>query len=118
MAQDDTIQDIIERIQQARDRCQNAADQQGVHDADQAIGDLRDLGPAALPTAHDIEDYFNERLSTRETGTKAPQDPVQAEDEPVPIRRPGVDRTGVDRTMFNRTQDVGSASIDNYSDDS
>jgi hypothetical protein len=65
MAEDDTIQNIIDRLEGARDRLQNAGDEQGVRDADQALGDLRGLGSNALPTARDIEDYFNERASIR-----------------------------------------------------
>ncbi len=65
MAQDETIQNIIERMQNARDRCQNAGDHQGVMDATQAILDLQSLRATALPTARDIEDYFNQRISGR-----------------------------------------------------
>jgi hypothetical protein len=65
MPQDDTLQDIIERIAAARDRAQNASDEQGVRDADQALGDLHGLDSSALPTARDIEEYFNQRGSMR-----------------------------------------------------
>jgi len=65
MAQDDTLQDIIDRIQSARDRFQNASDDQGVRDADQALSDLRGLDGSALPTARDVEEYFNERAAIR-----------------------------------------------------
>jgi hypothetical protein len=67
----DTIQEIIDRIESARDRCLNAADDKGVLDAEQALVDLHGLDPAALPTAHDIEDYFNQRAGARVTKTKA-----------------------------------------------
>ena len=70
MAQDDTIQDIIDRIESARDRFQNASDDQGVRDADQALSDLRGLDGAALPTARDVEEYFNERAAIRVKKTK------------------------------------------------
>ena len=72
MAQNDTIQDIIDRIESARDRCLNAADDKGVLDAEQALADLRGLDPSALPTALDIEDYFNQRAGSRGVKAKAP----------------------------------------------
>jgi hypothetical protein len=70
MAQDDTIQDIIDRIQSARDRFQNASDDQGVRDADQALSDLRGLDGAVMPTARDVEEYFNERAAIRVRKTR------------------------------------------------
>ena len=80
MAQDDTIQDIIDRIQSARDRFQNASDEQGVHDADQALSDLRGLDSNAMPTAQDIEEYFNDRAAIRVKKAKEPQKPVRDDD--------------------------------------
>jgi hypothetical protein len=65
MAQDETIQDIIDRIQGARDRFQNAGDEQSARDAEQALSDLRGLDANALPTAQDVEEYFNERAAIR-----------------------------------------------------
>jgi hypothetical protein len=65
MAQDETLQDIIDRIQGARDRLQNAGDDKGVLDAEQALSDLRGLDAKALPTAQDVEEYFNERAAIR-----------------------------------------------------
>ena len=73
MPNQDTIQDIIERIEAARDRCQNASDPEGVQDSNQALADLRSLGPDAMPTARDVEDYFLERVSARSRGAKVPQ---------------------------------------------
>jgi hypothetical protein len=70
MAQDETMQDIIDRIQRTRDRFQNASDDQGVRDADQALSDLRGLDGSALPTARDVEEYFNERAAIRIKKTK------------------------------------------------
>jgi hypothetical protein len=93
MPQDNTIQDIIGRLEQARDRCQNAGDDQGVQDAEQSIADLQRLDPSALPTARDIEDYFNERMATRETGSKGPRGAVPGIHEPSPIRGAGIGRT-------------------------
>jgi hypothetical protein len=75
----DTIQEIIDRIESARDRCLNAADDKGVLDAEQALVDLHGLDPAALPTAHDIEDYFNQRAGARVTKTNAPPATGEAE---------------------------------------
>ena len=80
MAQDDTIRDIIDRIQSARDRFQNASDDQGVRDADQALSDLRGLGSGAMPTAQDIEEYFNDRAAIRVKKAKEPQKPVRDDD--------------------------------------
>jgi hypothetical protein len=71
MPQDDSIQDIIDRIGSARDRFQNAGDDQGVRDADQALSDLKGLDGNAMPTALDVEEYFNERAAIR---VKKPKD--------------------------------------------
>jgi hypothetical protein len=75
MAQDDTIQNIIERIESARDRFQNAADDHGVVEANQALVDLRSLRSSALPAAHEIEEYFNQRASIHATKTKGSRVP-------------------------------------------
>ncbi len=68
------MQDIIDRIQSARDRFQNASDDQGVRDADQALSDLRGLDSGALPTAYDVEEYFNERAAIRVKKKTTPAD--------------------------------------------
>jgi hypothetical protein len=72
MAQDDTIQDIIDRISSARDRFVNAGDDKGVLDAEQALSDLKNLDPGQLPTAHDVEEYFNGRAAIRVNNAKGP----------------------------------------------
>ena len=61
----DTIQDIVERIESALDRFRNAGDNQGVLDAECAIGDLRSLRVSAIPAALEIEAYFNKRIAAR-----------------------------------------------------
>jgi hypothetical protein len=76
MAQEETIEDIIDRIQRARDRCVNASDAQGIQDADQALADLRGLDSSSMPTARDVEEFFNERAGRRAKGEKTPlEDP-------------------------------------------
>ena len=75
MAQDETIQNIIERIESARDRFRNAGDDHGALAANQALVDLRSLRPSALPAARDIEEYFNQRASIGGTKTKGPRVP-------------------------------------------
>jgi hypothetical protein len=110
LARDDTIQDIIDRIESARDRCQNAADDEGVRDADLAIADLRDLSPSALPTARDIEDYFNERMAIRVRRAQGPRHSVPAVNEPMPVHTTGIDRT--------RDTVAAEDSNDDLSDDS
>jgi hypothetical protein len=110
MARDETIPDILDRIESARDRCQNAADDEGVRDADLAIADLRDLNPSALPTARDIENYFNERMAIRVSRAQGPRNSVQAVNESMPVHTTGI----------GRTRDIVAAgySNDNLSDDS
>jgi len=81
MAQEDTIHDIIERMEQARDRCANASDEHGMKAANQAIADLRDLDPSSLATAHDIEDYFHEQMSRPKVGKKSRVDDSDESDQ-------------------------------------
>jgi|SRR5579872_2157695 len=114
MANDDTIDSVVERISSARDRCVNAGDQKGAADADRALADLQGLTPSALPTAHEIEDYFNQRIG----GVKLSEGGAEVGEPRDADPRSWWARLFRRRTGVERGVSRGSNSTDSSDDDS